>query len=502
MSVAGDTMSGGQGQTDGAANGEAVPWFVLEHQPNIYCFQLFVAMPRAPAVPRVALEVLQGEAGAPSTGAMLRLQWNDPEMGSATAKEREAENGSEKTAATPPVLEFRLECPGLTADCFAAALEGGGEYLHVRVQPPPLPISAHRLVTLEQRSRVRGRLPLAGQLTAIHCRACARALHRTPENSANAAERDVNDATQQMDDVTISEESASAVGGSQDDSDNGGRDDDAADEDEEAGIAAVHELPSENWLEMSDLWVCGCCGEGGTRGRFKHFPLEEIKARRGAALVSFSANYLMLHRSYFPAALPLVAGAEPAPWKPVECPGCGAVLGLTDACEGEESEASYKLFFHCISSGSRAGSDNWFERFSVESKLAQMVYELAKSRHCFRICIYETGQGNPCILIRVMNWATSLRSNVLPEAMQKDFTPVIKVLYSLPSDTKFEATSVSWRIMGKGKERLDLLPDEVTALLAVLAHNQQAWPRSLRTAFPGQTLSFLCLDSRPELPKL
>lgn len=38
-------------------------------------------------------------------------------------------------------------------------------------------------------------------------------------------------------------------------------------------------MPSETWLEMADLWNCGCCGSG-----WKQFPLENVKTGKDVAL--------------------------------------------------------------------------------------------------------------------------------------------------------------------------------------------------------------------------
>lgn len=101
-----------------------------------------------------------------------------------------------------------------------------------------------------------------------------------------------------------------------------------------------------------------------------------------------------------------------------------------------------------------------------------------------------------------MNWATSVQASVLHEALANELVPVVKLLYTVPEARAFKALSDSWCIMGKGKERLDLLPGEAHDLRQLLEANAGAWPPAMRNAFPGQKLSFLCLDSRPELPRL
>lgn len=492
--------------------------FVLEHQPNIYCYQLFVTLPTATVVPRVSLEVAprteeeSNSAERVVTGAVLRVSWTVP----STAEE---ELSAER--ALPPTLCFALNCPGVTSESLVAAIESDGEYLHVKVQPPPMPIDAHRLVSLEQQSNERSKLPMPRILETVHCRACGTPLHRGCRGCASAVDvatavesigkalhhMDVSSAHADTEEVGKAEvrESETAVechGNEAEERAREGEHSHCGMEHSHYGIVNVHELPSEHWLEMADLWVCGCCGEGGTRGRFKHFALEEIKAKANVGLLSYSGNYLMLHASYFPAMLPLGAVQKGMAWKPLLCCSCGTTLGMTDRVDGEELVASYKLFFHCITSGSCVGEANWFERFSVESKLAQMVYELAKSRHCFRICVYVTGEREPSLLIRVMNWATSVQASALPEALANELVPVVKLLFVVPEEKSFKAVSDSWCIMGKGKERLDLLPGEAKELRRLLEANAASWPPAMRNAFPGQLLSFLCLDSRPELPRL
>lgn len=160
------------------------------------------------------------------------------------------------------------------------------------------------------------------------------------------------------------------------------------------------------WVELSDMWVCGCCNS-----KFLQFPREEIRAREGVCFVG--DTYFLLHRSNlcedsielsgmsandaygkvpisFLPSFPLhlycsslvkhvkVSGCKTnTEWMPVSCTGCHEGLGLIentidaveDSHEGCEREGergrerenpkiyNYKLFKHRLSTAIGANED-------------------------------------------------------------------------------------------------------------------------------------------------
>lgn len=48
-------------------------------------------------------------------------------------------------------------------------------------------------------------------------------------------------------------------------------------------------IQSTYWVELSDMWVCGCCNS-----KFLQFPLEEIRARAGTCFVG--DTFFLFHK--------------------------------------------------------------------------------------------------------------------------------------------------------------------------------------------------------------
>lgn len=157
-------------------------------------------------------------------------------------------------------------------------------------------------------------------------------------------------------------------------------------------LKKVLALPSEYWLEISELWVCH------NPDNFKHFPREPITAKEGHCLVS--STYIMMpgnmifQNSLIPSykvfndnsMTDLVSKKE---YIPIVCSGCKNFIGLSNEDylirnNKKDQLITYKLYKYAL----KDLESNLFQYNSIENKLADDIYALVKTRGCYRVYVF------------------------------------------------------------------------------------------------------------------
>eukprot|EP01111_Echinosteliopsis_oligospora_P016101 TRINITY_DN6570_c2_g1_i2.p1 TRINITY_DN6570_c2_g1~~TRINITY_DN6570_c2_g1_i2.p1 ORF type:complete len:345 (+),score=65.66 TRINITY_DN6570_c2_g1_i2:45-1079(+) len=168
------------------------------------------------------------------------------------------------------------------------------------------------------------------------------------------------------------------------------------------GIAKVLSLPSTYWVELADMWICGCCNN-----KFLQFPLEEIQARKTICYVG--DTFILLHcddirddsiqrSSLSCGAYGQVSGCETkSDWLPISCANCQEEIGLLEAVESDQSKYfNYKIYKHKISTG-LGGIDqfNKLKRYTVETLCALNLLATSQAHQCYKFHICGTSHTFP-----------------------------------------------------------------------------------------------------------
>eukprot|EP01117_Protostelium_nocturnum_P001321 TRINITY_DN11629_c0_g1_i1.p1 TRINITY_DN11629_c0_g1~~TRINITY_DN11629_c0_g1_i1.p1 ORF type:complete len:234 (-),score=52.20 TRINITY_DN11629_c0_g1_i1:29-730(-) len=167
-------------------------------------------------------------------------------------------------------------------------------------------------------------------------------------------------------------------------------------------IKRVLSMPSPYWLEMSDMWICGCCNSS-----FDQFPIGEVSAIPSACLVG--DNYLMLHRNDIDLnsihlndrkTIILLAGTRfETLWAAVECSSCGVQIGIAQTEEPEktplQNSTSFRFYKHLLSNNINL-EENIFKHNNAETVVAADIFSSCQAHKVYRFFIRET-EGNTIV---------------------------------------------------------------------------------------------------------
>ena len=149
-------------------------------------------------------------------------------------------------------------------------------------------------------------------------------------------------------------------------------------------LKRVLALPSEYWVELSELWVCH------NPENFQHFPRGALTAKEGHCLVA--ATYIMVPDS-------MVNGGSlkdldsqemlfQQEYEPICCSNCSSYVGLSNehylARKKKVENVTYKLFKYTL----RDSASELFMKHQLENKLAEDIYALVQARSCYRVLVF------------------------------------------------------------------------------------------------------------------
>eukprot|EP00026_Physarum_polycephalum_P010881 Phypoly_transcript_11066.p1 GENE.Phypoly_transcript_11066~~Phypoly_transcript_11066.p1 ORF type:complete len:287 (+),score=31.24 Phypoly_transcript_11066:373-1233(+) len=260
------------------------------------------------------------------------------------------------------------------------------------------------------------------------------------------------------------------------------------------------------WVELSDMWVCGCCNS-----KFLQFPLEEIRAREGVCFVG--DTYFLFHRGNMcedsielsgmsaKDAYGKVSGCKTdTEWMPVSCSGCHEGLGLientADAVQDTKKGPqlfNYKLFKHRLSTAIGANEDfNALKIYSAETLCAANILSTSQIHTVFKYHICST-DGRVFLQISLLNWDTTMQTNMIPgnDLKLSAMTSILKVLYRVcdPATEETKKNIDMWNDKFSPRT-LTFFDAECRELVAGLQKTTQLIPKSKRD-FRGFSVGFL-----------
>eukprot|EP01119_Soliformovum_irregulare_P007253 TRINITY_DN19651_c0_g1_i1.p1 TRINITY_DN19651_c0_g1~~TRINITY_DN19651_c0_g1_i1.p1 ORF type:complete len:420 (-),score=115.38 TRINITY_DN19651_c0_g1_i1:11-1270(-) len=239
-------------------------------------------------------------------------------------------------------------------------------------------------------------------------------------------------------------------------------------------------LPSTYWLELTDMWICGCCGPN-----FDHFPLKDIDNREGTILLG--ETFLLMHgKNLDLTALNMQLNrtektkntvkkhSHPTERKPghqphhhheediqarynvpIQCSKCGSHLGSAE-CDRDPSLISdassdpcddltakmeklstkdlhffnFKILKHRIAASSIKDPDrNAFSKFCAETVVASEIFAASQAHKKYRYLVQDEN-GKNRILLLLTNWDGFLQMSTNPRNVDKErMVPIITVTY-------------------------------------------------------------------------
>lgn len=152
----------------------------------------------------------------------------------------------------------------------------------------------------------------------------------------------------------------------------------------------IKALPSEYWIELSDLWVCH------DPQSFQHFPRVPLKAKENHCLVS--TTYIMIPETMIEQENIQIKPIEEEnrsnsrEFDPIYCSKCSSLIGLSNSYHlnkktnknNENSLISIKLFKYAIDDS----FSNIFSSYNLEYKIAEDILALTQARSCYKILVF------------------------------------------------------------------------------------------------------------------
>lgn len=274
---------------------------------------------------------------------------------------------------------------------------------------------------------------------------------------------------------------------------------------EHALIKKVFSLPSTYWLELADFWTCGnCCA-------FRQFPTDEIKAAPSVCFVS--DTFLMLHSSQVDYAVPpqgdkqlegLVSAGSEVGWSPIACRACHTPFGVKEIPPIVQEHVSLRLFTYRIANrpfspartrtGSPSSEENYFRADTLERFVAKHLLASSSIHAVYRFSIKAFESDKPVIFIILMNWRSSLASNLpLLQDVGRGLAPIAKLRYvdCTAAGAEEDTLGLTGGSSEVRAEEVVLWQAECEELLRILQErNRTCLPPSL-AHFGGMPLSFL-----------
>jgi len=264
----------------------------------------------------------------------------------------------------------------------------------------------------------------------------------------------------------------------------------------------VLSMPSPYWLELSDLWICGC-----SNNSFQQFELGEIKSIQNTCLVG--ETFLLVHKNDVHMDILQIKKDKlfhtttkkdhESLWAFVSCNRCLSTLGTCQVLQSEgflELQGSLKLLKHKISSQEDFRShQNLFKNNAVETLCAAEMLATSKTHQCFKFFILGQESGIVRLQILITNWNTSVNTNIFGNHATQKMIPVLQVLYVDCTENNEETEKFILKWKNKvDVEILTLLDEECAELLSTLNISNRAYPPQ-RRIFNDMKIGFLRMNS-------
>eukprot|EP01135_Chromosphaera_perkinsii_P009915 Nk52_evm8s1967 gene=Nk52_evmTU8s1967 len=173
----------------------------------------------------------------------------------------------------------------------------------------------------------------------------------------------------------------------------------------DTGFERVCSLPSENWLEMVEFWVCH-------KGDFQQYSTRQIESKKNMLLVG--TTYTLIDRENIKlSAICVSSSCKGSSVAEISCARCHATVG-TGVCERQSEEGVTKDLKSCsllkYATGFTVGKsrkNNPFRPQSVESFFAREFLGQFARGVCNRFMILTT-KGIPACYVWLLNWDSSL----------------------------------------------------------------------------------------------
>ncbi|KAM9956859.1 hypothetical protein ACTFIR_003594 [Dictyostelium discoideum] len=206
-------------------------------------------------------------------------------------------------------------------------------------------------------------------------------------------------------------------------------------------------LPSSNWVDLMDIWLCGCTGTTS----FTDFPTGEINAIKDYCFIG--DRFLLFHKDNIKDIIEdttttttekkdefvNVFKESNSQWVPLKCKFCSSFIGSKD----NNNNNNFRFYKHQISSSifpplplsydrnnySNYNNNNLFKQYILETFIASQILTESQSSVTFKFLLVSSNKIYA--MISLLNWETLLLTNYYIKNGNKkqEFIPVIKILF-------------------------------------------------------------------------
>ncbi|KAF2075866.1 hypothetical protein CYY_002852 [Polysphondylium violaceum] len=249
-------------------------------------------------------------------------------------------------------------------------------------------------------------------------------------------------------------------------------------------------LPSSNWVDLMDIWLCGCTGTTS----FTDFPTSDITSIKQTCFVG--DRYLLFHSDDIDKDHVYSSNSSHSSkiidkdqqWDIVQCKLCHSSIGLSN------DKQDYKLFKHQLTTSTNISltdinTSNLFRQYTLETYISTYILSEHRSSIIYKFLIVSITDNTVYSMISLLNWETLLLSNFNNIDNDINFKPIIKVLYK---NTFLNSGGTDAQDQEKERQqnqeilktwsqshdikRIYLLPQDCIAVLSILANSNTIYP--------------------------
>jgi len=189
-------------------------------------------------------------------------------------------------------------------------------------------------------------------------------------------------------------------------------------------------MPTPNWLEFSDLWLCGC-----SNATFKQLEIGEIKGMIDYCLVGDS--YFLFHmddiskdsicKNELNPKLAFFGGKNNGEslWVTMDCSRCKTSIGIKE--ENPQNNYSIRLFKDKISTDV-VEKNSILIAYSIETRLASELIYLSQLHQTIKFALCSSITGNVVCLIMITHWENHISSNNRT-FLGSELVPILKLQF-------------------------------------------------------------------------
>ncbi|KYQ93630.1 hypothetical protein DLAC_05012 [Tieghemostelium lacteum] len=253
-------------------------------------------------------------------------------------------------------------------------------------------------------------------------------------------------------------------------------------------------LPSSNWVEMMDVWLCGCTGVTSFNG----FPTGDINA-----LVDYyfiGDRFVLVHNDNVNTE-DLVIGSKSKEkvlvgpdylnqeWNIVQCKMCYSTVGLNQV--QENLSYNYRLFKHAITTTlsppqsfknySLSNVSNLYDLYTLETYISTQILLASRSSITFKFSLTCLHSKQVFAIISLIHWETLFYSNYYSNDSSvntntDEFKPILKVLYHQIQDDKNDRDIVREWESNYQIKHLYLPPEDCKVVIDLLNSSNNIFP--------------------------